>query len=339
MDSIIRIACIGGWHSHAKDFPMDRAKRFCSHIPHAIVAVWDDDSVRGQQWAQEMGCPFVPDYDALCADPDIDGFIITAGTTSHGWLLEKAAASGKHVFMEKALTTDPVEAARLRDLVNESGIHFTISDPVEKPELIYAKKLVDTGFFGDITSVRYKTCHAFGLTDPALMARYYDRQQTGGGCMFDMGHHAVHVLLWFLGKPVAATGIFSPFSATGQENHIDDVAAALYRFPSGAIGIAETSYLCPGGSTEFALYGTKGQLHWDRDPGTLRYRQDSDSPWTVVPQEDLPAGAKYPLQHWMESIRDNTWDGQYAIDEAATVVQMIDAAYRSDGKQSVITYL
>ena len=170
----IHIACVGGWHSHAKDFPMDRAKKFCSHIPYSIDVVWDDDLARGTTWAAEMGCKFQPDYDALCADPAIDGFIITAGTTRHAALLRKAAAAGKHVFMEKALTTDPREAAELRDLVNASGI------------------------LGEITSIRYKTCHAFGLTDPALMARYYDRAETGGGCMFDMGHHAVHVLLWFL---------------------------------------------------------------------------------------------------------------------------------------------
>lgn len=43
----IHIACVGGWHSHARDFPMDRAKKFCSHIPYSIDAVWDDDPARG----------------------------------------------------------------------------------------------------------------------------------------------------------------------------------------------------------------------------------------------------------------------------------------------------
>lgn len=338
MRNPIRIACIGGWHSHAKDFPMDRAKKFCSHIPHSIVAVWDDEPDRGIHWAEEMGCRFEPDYDTLCADPEIDAFIITAGTTSHGWLLKKAAAAHKHVFMEKALTADPVEAAELRDVVNASGIHFTISDPVEKPELIYAKKLMDEGFFGDITCIRYKACHAFGLTDPALMARYYQRQHTGGGCMFDMGHHAVHVLLWFLGKPVTATGMFSRFSETGKANNIDDISAALFSFESGAIGIAETGYLCPGGNAEFEMYGTKGQLRWDRGDG-IRYRLESDEKWTCVDPSVLPEGAKYPLLYWMESVLNDTHGDQYTIDEAATVAQMIAAAYCADGTQTPVRYL
>lgn len=337
MSNPIRIACIGGWHSHAKDFPMDRAKKFCSHIPYSIVAVWDDEPERGAEWAAEMGCRFEPDYDVLCADPEIDAFIITAGTTSHGKLLKKAAAAHKHVFMEKALTADPEEAAELRDIVNKSGIHFTISDPVEKPELIYAKKLMDEGLFGDITCIRYKACHAFGLTDPALMARYYQRQHTGGGCMFDMGHHAVHVLLWFLGRPTGATGLFSRFSATGKANNVDDIAAALFSFESGAIGIAETGYLCPGGGAEFEMYGTKGQLRWDRGD-SIRYRFENGEEWIRVSPDALPEGAKYPLLYWMESILNDTYGDQYTIDEAATVAQMIAAAYRADGNHAVIEY-
>lgn len=335
----IRIACIGGWHSHAKDFPMQRAKQYCSHIPYSIDAVWDDNTERGTQWAGEMNCRFEPDYDSLCADPDIDAFIITAGTTSHGALLKKAAAAHKHVFMEKALCTDPAEAAELRDIVNASGIHFTISDPVEKPELLYAKKLMDDGVFGDITSIRYKTCHAFGLTDPALMSRYYDKKETGGGCMFDMGHHAVHVLLWFLGKPISATGVFSRFSEKGQKNGIDDISAILYSFASGAIGIAESGYLCPGGNSSFELCGTKGRLLWDKDGDGLRYRFDAKEPWHKVSSDELPEGAKYPLQYWMESILNDTYGNQYTIDEAATVAQMIAAAYLTDGKQTEITYI
>lgn len=333
----IRIACVGGWHSHAKDFPMDRAKKFCSHIPHAFVAVWDDDIARGTQWAEEMHCRFQPDYDALCADPDIDAFIITAGTTRHGELLKKAVAAHKHVFIEKALTADPVEAAELRDYVNQSGIHFTISDPVEKPELLYAKKMVDEGAFGEITTVRYKACHAYGITDPALMGRYYDREQTGGGCLYDMGHHAVHVLLWLLGRPTGATGIFSRFSPKGKANNIDDASEVLFSFPSGAIGIAETGYLCMGEDTELAISGTKGQLRWNKTDG-LRYRFDAAQPWTLVPKEELPEGAKYPLLYWMESIANDTFGDQYTIDDAATVVQMIAAAYSTDGKQAPIVY-
>ena len=170
------------------------------------------------------------------------------------------------------------------------------------------------------------------------MARYYNRAQTGGGCMFDMGHHAVHVLLWFLGRPTSVTGVFSCFSETARKNNVDDIAAALYSFPSGAIGITETGYLCPGGNSVFELWGTKGQLRWSREPEGLKYRFDALEPWIVVPEDTLPAGAPYPLQYWMECVFEGKPATQYTIAEAATVVQMIAAAYQAEGGTVPVAY-
>lgn len=332
----LRIACCGGWHSHAKDFPMDRAPKFCGDLPHEFAAVWDDDPVRGQAWAQEMGCRFEPDYGALCADKDIDGFLITAGTTKHAELAIPAAEAGKHIFMEKALAVDPSEAQRIREAVKRAGIHFTISDPVEKPALVYAKKLMDDGVLGDITGIRYRTCHAFGLTDHALMERFYTKPEAGAGTLSDMGHHAVHVLLWFLGRPDRAMGVFSRYSETGKANDVDDMASALFHFPSGAIGTAESGWLCPGGQNIFELYGTKGFLRWDCDG--LRYRFDPEGSWTTVPDSELPPAPVYPLRYWMESVLNDTPNTQYTIDEAVDVTAMIAAAYRTDGKGEPIVY-
>ena len=332
----IRIACCGGWHSHAKDFPMDRAGVHCADLPHVFTAVWDDDPIRGQAWAREMGCRFEPDYNAVCADREIDAVIITAGTVRHEELAVQAARAGKHIFIEKALAVEPAEARRIRDAVKQAGIHFTISDPVQKPALAYAKQLMAEGVFGDVTEVRYRACHGFGITDPALMRRFYDKKEAGAGAMFDMGHHAVHVLLWFLGRPERAMGVFSRYSAAGKANDVDDVSAALFLFPSGAIGVAETGWLFPGEQNSFELCGTRGILRWDCDG--LRYRLSQKKEWTAVPDSALPPPAVYPLRYWMESILKDTPNLQYGVDEAVEVTEMIAAAYRTDGKGECIEY-
>ena len=332
----LRIACCGGWHSHAKDFPMDRAPVKCAGLPYEFVAVWDDDPERGAAWAREMGCRFEPDFARICADPEIDGVIITCGTTKHAALAIPAARAGKHIFVEKALAADPAEARAIRDAVLESGVHFTISDPVEKPELVLAKKLMDEGLFGEVTEIRYRACHSFGLTDPKLMNGYYTRSEAGGGAMFDMGHHAVHVLRWFLGLPVQAAGVFSRFSAKGKERNVDDVGTAVYLFPSGAVGVAQTSWLCPVGKSVFELYGTRGALRWDRDAGVLCYRTDGD--WITVPKSDLPPEPAYPLRYWMECVLNDTPETQYRVEEAVEVCEMIAAAYQMDEKGVPVAY-
>jgi predicted dehydrogenase len=291
---------------------------------------------RGREWAEEMHCRFEPDYDRIISDPEIDAVIITAGTTSHAKLIISAARHKKHVFTEKALTVSPDEAVAIREAVRDSGIHFTISDPVERPELVYAKKLIDAGTFGEITEIRYRIGHEFGLTDPDLMSRYYDRSEAGGGCMFDMGHHAVHVLLWMLGRPSSVTGVFSEFTAAGKRNHVDDMGIAVFSYASGAVGVAETGWLYAGGQNSFEVYGTNGLLRFDQDG--LRFRTMNQADWTRPEPQDLPGPAEYPLRYWMESILRDTDDGRYNVDDAVTLVEMISAAYASDGRQQVIEY-
>ena len=334
----LRIACCGGGHSHAKDFPMDRAPVKCAGLPYRFVAVWDDDPVRGPQWAEEMHCPYQPDFDRICADPEIDAVIITCGTTRHASLAIRAAEAGKHIFIEKALAADPAEARAIRDAVKKSGIHFTISDPVEKPELVFAKKLMDEGVFGEVTEVRYRAAHGYGVTDPGLMSCYYTRSEAGGGAMFDMGHHAVHVLRWFLGLPDQAVGVFSRFSDRGKKQQVDDIGTAVYHFPSGAIGIAETGWLSPaGGASLFELHGTKGFLQWSRGE-FLRYQTAETEGWVNVTPDQLPEPPVYPLRYWMESILEDTFGSQYGVDEAVEVCEMIAAAYELEDHGARIEY-
>ena len=55
---MLNIGMISKWHVHAKDYA-----REISHNPNAqITAVWDEDPVRGAEWAAELGAPFYADY-------------------------------------------------------------------------------------------------------------------------------------------------------------------------------------------------------------------------------------------------------------------------------------
>lgn len=336
----LRIACCGGWHAHAKHFPMQRAKTFCSDIPHEFVAVWDDDLDRGQQWADEMDVNFEPNYDRLCADDSIDAFIITCGNLKHAELVIKAANAGKHIFMEKPLTTNLNEAYAMRDAVKNAGIHFTLSDPVKRPSLMYAKKLVDDGVIGEVTSFRYHIPHGLAVTRMEDCKYNYLTDEVDRGVMTDMGHHAVHTLHWFLGKPQSAVGMFGRFMPEGKETGIDDNSAIIYRYDNGTLGIVESGWVNPGNQNCLQVYGTKGFIVSDADG--LRYclvdRDDRQGTWTKVSEDGLPPEEPYALRFWMLSILNNTPDDLCGIDESVVLTEMIDAAYRTDCNAETIEY-
>lgn len=322
----MRFVCAGGWHTHAKDFPMDRAPKYASHLDYEFVAVWDNDTERGKQWAADMNCAFVADYDALLALPDVDGVLITCETAKHEELIIKAANAGIHVFVEKALTTSNESAYRIRDAVKKSGIHFTVSDPVRHGDLLYAKKLVDAGTIGTVTSARSRMANGCALAGQELIKRYYEVEDTGGGAMIDMGYHNVHRLQWFLGKPVRGTGILVPFTDYGRQKRIDENSVAVFAFEGGKVGVAETGWLTED-ATSFEVYGTNGVIRSD-DAG-LRYRVGSGE-WISIPKEEIPPQDTYPLCYWMESIAYNTPCEKYDIDQAVVYTEMLMAAIQGD---------
>lgn len=47
-------------------------------------------------------------------------------------------------------------------------------------------------------------------------------------------------------------------------------------------------------------------------------------------------GPCYPLRYWMLSILNDTPNDDYNIDEAVQMVEMISAAYKTDGKSEEI---
>jgi 1,5-anhydro-D-fructose reductase (1,5-anhydro-D-mannitol-forming) len=336
----VTVACIGGWHSLAKKF----AKIVSEYPECRLAAVWDDDPKRGQAWAQELGCRFELDYGALVKDASIDGFVITSATARHADLIIRAADAGKHIFVEKSLATTNEGAHAIRDAVKRNGVHFLMSDPVIHAPVLYAKHLVDKGVIGDLINMHVRLINHRAL-DGTLWPIYphYDLENAGGGVMLDLGGHVVHVLNFFLGKPIRVSAVCRPYTERGVGNGVEENVVAVYEFDNGSIGVGETSWISPDNQCTIDLYGTQGSVYANYKE--VRYRL-IDGEWISVPSQDLPPEPAYPLRYWVESIlndipneRIGTEEISYrcvGIDNAVLLTEMITAAYRSNGKGTLV---
>ncbi len=56
-------------------------------------------------FAAKHGCRAASSLDEFLGDPEVQGVLIATSHQSHRMLVEAAAAAGKHVFVEKPLTT------------------------------------------------------------------------------------------------------------------------------------------------------------------------------------------------------------------------------------------
>lgn len=322
---MLKIAMVSRWHVHANQYVNE-----LKEIPEVeIAAVWDDDAQRGKAWAEELNCKFYADYDTLLADGAIDGVAVVSSTNLHPELLIKAANAKKHIFTEKVLAFTTADAVKIRDAVMENGVHFTVSLPHKTfPGVLQAKKLLDSGELGQATYMRVRNVHNGSIAN-WLPAYFYDRTLCGGGAMMDLGAHPMYLLGWFLGKPKNTASVFTEVTKRG----VEDNAVSIMAFESGAIGVSETGFVSYGDPFTLEISGTKGYVHLQGD--TLRYRSESTGKeWMTVENPNLTL--ERPIPYWIDSIRGNTENTLYGIDEAVLLTEFMDAAYRSHEEGKIV---
>lgn len=331
----LNIAHAGADHTHYPHF-----LEYTSQTPYAKIAgVFDYRPEKAKKWAEVIpGTKVYDSYEAMLADPSVDGIVITASPLLHEEYIIKAAKAGKHCYAEQPLSVSVDAAERIRDAVKEAGIHFALANPVKRPSKVFAKKLADSGLLGDILQVRYRGCHDNGL----LMSqgkfedfRYcYDKKQNGGGSMTNMGSHGVKLLRWFLGNPVSVCSQFSSFTPEGKENGIDENAVVIFKFANGALGTIETGWVHPRfqGQAGFEVHGTLGSVV-ERPDGVYYRFVDDHRGWVHVPDKLLPAGVPSTITYWVDRIWNDLPDDEYGIDEAVELQKMICAAYEAEGKE------
>jgi len=109
----------------------------------------------------------------------------------------KAINAGKHVYCEKPLSTTVASSLRLAKKATEAGIkHGIVQDKLFLPGVRKLRRLVDSGFFGKILSVRGEFGYWVFEGDWQLPQRpsWNYRKEEEGGIILDMFCHWRYVL-------------------------------------------------------------------------------------------------------------------------------------------------
>ncbi|MGC2661356.1 MAG: Gfo/Idh/MocA family oxidoreductase [Bryobacteraceae bacterium] len=148
--------------------------------------------------AKECGnLPWSVDLDTALANPNYDIYFDAQTTDLRGAAVKKAIAAGKHVYCEKPVATTLAGALELRDLAVQKGVkHGVVQDKLWLPGLSKLKTLIQTGFFGEILSIRGEFGYWVfdGDPIPAQRPSWNYRKQDGGGMILDMLCHWRYLL-------------------------------------------------------------------------------------------------------------------------------------------------
>jgi predicted dehydrogenase len=181
--------------------------------------------------APEAVC--VETLDALLRE-DLDGIVIATPSAAHAAQSIAAFKAGKAVFCQKPLGRSAaevravVEAARTADRLLGVDLSYRRTAAVQA-----IRRLVDDGALGHVFAIDLTFHNAYGPGKPW----FYDRSQSGGGCVIDLGVHMVDLALWSLGFPkvVDVTSRLMKDGATLAPGDVETFAVATLTLETGAI--------------------------------------------------------------------------------------------------------
>lgn len=301
-----------------------------------LAAAYSPSADRRQAFADRWKLPTTGDFDAILADPAIDGLVVVTPPNTHGEIVAKAARAGKHVLLEKPLEVSTERATALVEAMEAAGLTLGIVLQHRfRPVALAMRGLVTDGRLGEIVGASAKLANW-------RPQGYYDvegrgtRARDGGGVLLTQGIHTLDLLIAVAGMPVEATG----YAATTPVHRMEteDLAAGAIRFGNGALGtIHATTCAFPGLPDAIELIGTKGTA---RIEGTALIAQFHDG--TELRHDDHAAGGgagadpmAFPHQHHRAVLADFVaaleTGGAPGVSgrEALKVHRLIDALLRS----------
>ncbi len=201
-----RVGIIGNCCTHG-EFVADALH---SEPQAELAGGWADehDPRRGPGLCRALGMELRADGRELLEDPSIDVLAICTDPCDKADWVERAAAAGKHVFLNKPMCESLDSAWRIEAAVERHAVQLVHDIIVIRFHPVTAKLLEDVraGAFGE----PLHHAHSWGMTfstDFPLAAIWPERldppARSGGGELTNMGCYAIDYMVALWGRPVS----------------------------------------------------------------------------------------------------------------------------------------
>ena len=187
-------------------------------------------------------------YSDIINDPEIDAVAICTPVFSHFEIASAALKAGKHILIEKPMTSTAAQAEELINLAEQKNLTvlvdhtFLFTGAVRK-----IKEIIDSGNIGEIyyfDSVRVN----LGLF------------QHDVNVAWDLAPHDISVMDYLIGRSAES------IVATGSDhvgNGLEDVAYVTVFYPDNIIAHIHVNWLSPVKIRQTQISGTKKMIVWD----------------------------------------------------------------------------
>jgi len=262
--AIIGCGMIADWHAQA-----------LQALPDArLIGAADARAAAAQAFAARYQIKAYESTEALLADDSVTAVCICTPSGLHAPLVIQAAGAGKHIVVEKPMAITREQNEAILAAVEKNHVKLAVISQLRfSPAFVKIRQAMDQKLLGTLVSgdlsMKYYRSQA-----------YYDQSSwrgtwamDGGGALMNQGIHGIDLLLSLMGPVHSVHGLTR---TRVRSIEVEDTAAALIEFESGALG-------CIQGAT--SIYpGSPRRLEIAGDKGTITLEEDSITQWAIEGQ-------------------------------------------------------
>ena len=211
---------------------------------HSVV---DRHKERAGEFAASFSCQ-VLDFDAVCADKNIAGIMISASAAAHEALAITALQSGKHVFIEKPMALSLAAAKNINAAALENGREVMVGHLIRyHPVFQELLRQVENGAIGKLRHIQ---------ANRLAMGRIRNTESA----LFDLCPHDLSLILALTGCQPETVSCHGAAHITPG---VADMLATGLGFANGITAGMNTSWLSPIKEHRLTVTGQSGSMVFD----------------------------------------------------------------------------
>jgi predicted dehydrogenase len=315
-------------HKHAQAY---------RNIGYELTVCTDINVEAGRRFAAQYGAEFVPAYEEVCRHPRVDYVDVCTFPDFRLQPLEICAQTGKHIQVQKPISTDLGTARKMIETARQGGILLgVVSQHRFDDSSQFLRKAITGGRLGRLIQC---DCYVKWYRSP----QYYSRPikgswaVEGGGALINQAIHQLDILRWLAGPVAELFGYWQLGALHKIES--EDVVNAVVRYRNGATGVIQASTaFWPGYTERTEFHGTKGTAIISGDKLTSwDVEDDSGEPAPV--DRDVASGSSDPMaisltpfERQFQDFGDAIRAGRQPLitgEEGYHALEIVDAVYRS----------
>ena len=221
-----------------------------------LVGLFDIDNQKAQQKSDNYNCLSYDSAESMLKDPLIDAIFVLTPLEEHFNCAINALNSGKHVLVEKPVSSSVDEIQQIREAADKAGkLCVPVHNYLYEDSILRTKELIDSGKLGDVVSIYI----LYNIHHPETVAQRYP------GVIRQILTHHSYITYFLGGAPKSAMAMSSTINDGSVKK--ENLAMSILELENGGLAHFQASFAADDHASDnwtFAIkvIGTKGSTRF-----------------------------------------------------------------------------